>query len=50
MNSKKLKLNKMVLILGVMAFFANGDNYAVSPLLIDIARDLNISIGDAAFR
>lgn len=46
MDSKKL--NKMVLILGIMAFFANGDNYAVSPLLIDIARDLNISIGDAA--
>lgn len=46
MNSKKL--NKMVLILGIIAFFANGDNYAVSPLLIDIARDLNISIGDAA--
>lgn len=46
MDSKKL--NKMVLILGVIAFFANGDNYAVSPLLIDIARDLNISIGDAA--
>ncbi len=46
MDSKKLK--NMVLILGVMAFFANGDNYAVSPLLINIARDLNISIGDAA--
>jgi len=46
MNSKKLK--KMVFILGFMAFWANGDNYAVAPLLIDIAKDLNIEIGKAA--
>jgi len=46
MNSKKLQ--KMVFILGFMAFWANGDNYAVAPLLIDIAKDLNIEIGRAA--
>lgn len=46
MNSKKLK--RMVFVLGFMAFWANGDNYAVAPLLIDIARDLNIEIGKAA--
>lgn len=46
MDSKKL--NKMVFILGFMAFWANGDNYAVAPLLINIARDLNIEISRAA--
>lgn len=44
----KKKLNKMLLILGIMSFFANGDNYAAAPLLIDIARDLNIGISNAA--
>lgn len=46
MNSKSLK--RMVFILSFMAFWANGDNYAVAPLLIDISKDLNIDIGRAA--
>ncbi|UMZ74454.1 MFS transporter [Natranaerofaba carboxydovora] len=43
------KHKKMLLILGIIAFFANGDNYAAAPLLPDIARDLDISISQAAF-
>jgi len=34
--------------LGIMAFFANGDNYAVAPLLINISKDLNLTISTAA--
>ncbi|GAA0180004.1 multidrug effflux MFS transporter [Clostridium sediminicola] len=40
--------NKMLLILGIMAFLANGDNYAAAPLIINIANDLNITISTAA--
>ncbi len=40
--------NKMLLVLGLMAFLANGDNYAAAPLIIDIAKDLNLSISTAA--
>jgi predicted MFS family arabinose efflux permease len=40
--------NVMIMTLSIMAFFANGDNYAVAPLLINIAKDLNIGIGNAA--
>ena len=40
--------NTMILILGLMAFLANGDNYAAAPLLINIAKDLNLSISTAA--
>ncbi len=46
MKNKKLK--GMLLILGFMAFFANGDNYAVAPLLVNIAKDLQIEISSAA--
>jgi MFS family permease len=38
----------MVMVLSLMAFLANGDNYAVAPLLINIAKDLKIDIGSAA--
>lgn len=31
-----------------MAFLANGDNYAAAPLIINIAKDLNITIDVAA--
>jgi predicted MFS family arabinose efflux permease len=41
-------VKKMIVILGFLAFFTNGDNYAAAPLLIDIARDLNVNIGSAA--
>lgn len=46
MESKKL--SKVVFLLSFMAFLANGDNYAAAPLLIDIAKDLNIEISKAA--
>jgi MFS family permease len=42
------KKNKMILILGTMAFLANGDNYAAAPLIINIANDLNLTISVAA--
>jgi len=42
------KRNLMVMVLSLMAFLANGDNYAVAPLLINIAKDLKIDIGSAA--
>lgn len=38
----------MIMVLGIMAFFANGDNYAVAPLLINISKDLNLTISTAA--
>ncbi len=44
-NKKK---NKMLLLLGFMAFLANGDNYAAAPLLLNIAKDLNLSVETAA--
>ena len=44
----KQKQNQMLIVLGLMAFLANGDNYAASALLIDISKDLNISYGTAA--
>ncbi|MEA4814605.1 MAG: MFS transporter [Oscillospiraceae bacterium] len=40
--------NKMILLLGFMAFLANGDNYAAAPLLLNIAKDLNLSVETAA--
>ncbi|KYH34284.1 inner membrane transport protein YnfM [Clostridium tepidiprofundi DSM 19306] len=39
---------KMLLVLGLMAFLANGDNYAAAPLLINISKDLNITVSTAA--
>lgn len=40
--------NKMILLLGFMAFLANGDNYAAAPLLLNIAKDLNLNVETAA--
>lgn len=40
--------NKMLLLLGLMAFLANGDNYAAAPLLLNIAKDLNLTVETAA--
>lgn len=37
-----------VFLLGLMGFWAMGDNYAASPMLVDIARDFSIDIGTAA--
>ncbi|GAU76517.1 MFS transporter [Fusibacter sp. 3D3] len=44
MNNK----NKMIMLLGLMAFLANGDNYAAAPLILNIAGDLNLTIDVAA--
>jgi predicted MFS family arabinose efflux permease len=40
--------NKLLLTLGSMAFLANGDNYAAAPLIINIAKDLNLTVSTAA--
>lgn len=48
MQMKEKKRNRMILILSLMAFFANGDNYAVAPLLINISKDFSINIESAA--
>ncbi len=40
--------NRMILLLGLMAFLANGDNYAAAPLLLNIATDLNLTVETAA--
>ena len=40
--------SSLLILLGLMAFLANGDNYAAAPLLINIAEDLNITIETAA--
>lgn len=40
--------NKMIMVLGMMAFLANGDNYAAAPLIINISKDLNLTISVAA--
>ena len=45
-KSNKTKL--AVFLLGLMGFWAMGDNYAASPMLVDIARDFSIDIGTAA--
>ena len=47
MNSNRL--NQMVLLLGILAFWCNGDNYAAAPLLLNIARDFHLDISRAAF-
>lgn len=42
------KKSKNLMILGFMAFLANGDNYAVAPLLLKISEDLGITISQAS--
>lgn len=39
---------RMVFILGMMAFWCNGDNYAASTLIVEIAKDLHLEISQAA--
>ncbi len=39
---------KIIFVLGLMVFWCNGDNYAASPLIVDIARDLDLNISQAA--
>ena len=42
------KTKSAVFLLGLMGFWAMGDNYAASPMLVDIAGSFNIDIGTAA--
>ena len=44
MKNKK----QMLLLLGAIAFLANGDNYAAAPLIINIAKDLSLTVDTAA--
>jgi len=46
MNKKYFK--SILLVLGLLSFLVNGDNYAASPLLLNISRDLNVNIDTAA--
>ncbi|MFW5944888.1 MAG: MFS transporter [Bacteroidota bacterium] len=39
---------KALLLLGAMGFWVMGDNYAASPMLVDIAQDFDLEIGKAA--
>ncbi len=43
------KKNSMLMILGLMAFMTNGDNYAAAPLLLKISEDLNLTVQHAAY-
>jgi predicted MFS family arabinose efflux permease len=45
---KKQALYQMLFLLGFMAFWANGDNYAAAPLLIDIAEEFTVHINQTA--
>lgn len=38
----------MLLYLGLMGFFTNGDIYSGAPLIVKIAEDLHISVSNAA--
>ncbi|MFW6064596.1 MAG: MFS transporter [Candidatus Natronoplasma sp.] len=38
----------LVYLLGFMGFWVMGDNYAASPILVDIAADFSVDIGTAA--
>lgn len=43
------KLNITALLLGLLAFWINGDNYAAAPMLIEMAKDLHVDISSASF-
>jgi predicted MFS family arabinose efflux permease len=45
---KNSDARKMILVLGIMTFWCNGDNYAASLLLVEIAGDLHLEISQAA--
>jgi len=44
----KYSKSSLLFVLGFLAFWANGDNYAAAPLLPSIAQDLGLSISRAA--
>ncbi len=41
-------LKKLVFLLGFMAFWVQGDNYASAPLIVEIAKEFNLEISTAA--
>jgi predicted MFS family arabinose efflux permease len=41
-------LRSMVMVLGIMVFWANGDNYVAAPLIVEVARDFHLEISAAA--
>ena len=41
--------NTMLMVLGLLAFMTNGDNYAAAPLLLKISEDLSLSMQQAAY-
>ena len=43
------RLNIITLLLGLLAFWINGDNYAAAPMLIEMAKDLHVNISSASF-
>lgn len=47
MNEEK-RARMLVLLLGILVFWANGDNYAAAVVLTSIAADLRVDIGTAA--
>ncbi len=47
MNTE-INSEKAVLLLGAMGFWVMGDNYAASPMLVDIAQNFGLGIGTAA--
>ena len=40
--------HRMVLVLGLMAFWCNGDNYVAAPLIVEIAKAFHLDISTAA--
>ena len=44
----KDKKNTMLMMLGMLAFLTNGDNYAAAPLLLNISQDLGLEMQQAA--
>ena len=42
------ELSRLILIIGSMLFFLQGDNYATAPVLVDLAREFHLSAGNAA--
>ena len=44
----KAEARLMVMVLGIMVFWANGDNYVAAPLIVEVARDFHLEISAAA--
>ncbi len=44
----KESARRMVLVLGLMAFWCNGDNYVAAPLIVEVTRDFHIGTSTAA--